>query len=41
MHAPVNGGPVFPGTFLGHFGLINSFWLFFLFSTILFIILAL
>ena len=23
-HAPVNGGPVFPGTFLGHF------WLFFL-----------
>ena len=26
-HAPVNGGPVFPGTFLGHF----FFFVFFVF----------
>ena len=38
MHVPVNGGPVFPGTILGYFGLIKHFLAeFLLFSTILYI----
>ena len=41
-HAPVNGGPVFPGIILGYFGFIKYFLAdFLLFSTILFIILGL
>ena len=41
-HAPVNGGPVFPGTILGYFGLIKHFLAeFLLFSIILYITLAL
>ena len=41
-HAPVNGGPVFPGTILGYFGLIkHSLAEFLLFSIILYITLAL
>ena len=40
-HAPVNGGPVFPGTILGYYGLIKHFLAELLqFSTILYIILA-
>ena len=34
-HAPVNGGPVFPRTILGYFGLIKHFLAeFLLFSTL-------
>ena len=41
-HAPVNFGPVFPGTILGYFGLIKHFLAeFLLFSIILYITLAL
>ena len=41
-HAPVNGGPVFPGTFLEHFGFKNYILTeFLLFSTLSYIVLAL
>ena len=40
-HAQANGGPVFPGTFLGHFGFKNySLAEFSLFSALSYIVLS-
>ena len=42
MHAPGNGGPVFPGTFVGQFFLFKNYFLaeLLLFSTLSYIVLS-